>query len=151
MRTSTLISTLMTTGLLFGATLSLSPAQAQDATSLNLTVSGMNAQKGKLMIGVYKGEEAYKSGVAAMGSNPDVTADSISATFTDLEPGEYAIKLFHDVNGDGEMNTNPFGMPVEPFAFSNNAAGRFGPASWDAAKFTVESGDNVQAINMGGK
>ena len=66
-----------------------------------------------------------------------------------LTPGEYGIKLYHDVNGDGEMNTNPFGMPIEPFAFSNNAKGRFGPARWDAARFEVteEGASQTIAIN----
>ena len=62
--------------------------------------------------------------------------------------GEYAVKLYHDVNGDGEMNTNPFGMPVEPFAFSNDAKGRFGPAKWDAAKFTVGADAVTHTITM---
>ena len=65
-----------------------------------------------------------------------------------LAPGEYAVKLYHDVNGDGEMNTNPFGMPIEPFAFSNDAKGRFGPAKWDAAKFTVGSEAVTHTITM---
>ena len=47
------------------------------------------------------------------------------------------MRAFHDVNGDGRMNTNPFGMPTEPFAFSNNARGNMGPASWDRAEFAA--------------
>jgi uncharacterized protein (DUF2141 family) len=66
-------------------------------------------------------------------------------------PGQYAIRLFHDVNGNGELDTNPFGIPIEPFAFSNNARGRFGPAGWADAVFTVNAGENVQTINVGGQ
>ena len=55
-----------------------------------------------------------------------------------------------DLNGDGEMNTNPFGIPTEPYAFSNNARGQFGPASWADAVFTVGAGETAQQINVGG-
>ena len=38
-----------------------------------------------------------------------------------LPDGDYAVRAFHDLNGDGKMNTNPFGMPVEPDEYSQNA------------------------------
>ena len=57
------------------------------------------------------------------------------------------MKAFHDVNGDGEMNTNPFGMPIEPYAFSNNAVGNMGPARWEQARFTV-TGTAAQTISI---
>ena len=80
--------------------------------------------------------------VASLLRLPDV----ITTTFTGLVPGRYAIKAFHDVNGDGKMGSNPFGMPTEPFAFSNNAHGVMGPAKWDAAAFEVKAGDNSHTI-----
>ena len=71
----------------------------------------------------------------------------VVATFDNLPAGDYAVKAFHDLNGDGEMNTNPFGMPTEPYAFSNNAVGNMGPARWDRAHFTV-SGETAQTISI---
>ena len=49
--------------------------------------------------------------------------------------------------GDGQMNRNPFGMPTEPYAFSNNAVGNMGPADWDRARFAV-SGPTAQTITL---
>ncbi|MNR30585.1 hypothetical protein D3C85_1480510 [compost metagenome] len=65
----------------------------------------------------------------------------------DLPAGAYGMKAFHDVNGNGKMDTNPFGMPSEPFAFSNNAVGNMGPAKWDRARFEV-SGATAQTIRI---
>jgi len=79
-----------------------------------------------------------------------VTASTASVQFNGVVPGQYAIRLFHDVNGNGQLDTNPFGMPTEPFAFSNNARGRFGPATWADAAFTVTAGANVQEIAIPG-
>ncbi|KPF83039.1 hypothetical protein IP78_03175 [Brevundimonas sp. AAP58] len=77
----------------------------------------------------------------------DVVAGELSVVFEGLEAGEYGITAFHDVNGNGEMDTNPFGMPVEPYAFSNNAVGNMGPARWEQARFTVQ-GETTQTISI---
>ena len=79
-----------------------------------------------------------------------VAADgaTIEERLPGLKPGRYAIRVFHDLDGDGKMGLNPFGVPTEPFAFSNDAKGMMGPASWDAAAFEVKAGDNVQTIHI---
>ena len=57
-----------------------------------------------------------------------------------------AIKAFHDIDGNGQMGVNPFGQPVEPFAFSNDAPANMGPASWSAAAFDLADAGAVQTI-----
>jgi uncharacterized protein (DUF2141 family) len=59
----------------------------------------------------------------------------------------YADEAAHDVNANGKMDVNPFGMPTEPFAFSNNAVGNMGPAKWERARFDV-SGVTAQTIRI---
>ena len=56
------------------------------------------------------------------------------------------MKSFHDLNGNGRMDSNPFGMPTEPFAFSNNARGNMGPAPWSAAAFDVAAAGAAQTL-----
>lgn len=129
---------------------SATTAMAQDAaptSGLTLTITGISQPQGNMSIGVFDAE-GYDSGAATTGANVDVTADTITINFDTLAPGEYGIKLFHDVNGNGKMDTNPFGAPTEPYAFSNNAKGRFGPAKWDAARFTVDEDGTVHIISM---
>lgn len=122
-------------------------APAAFASDLTVTVQGIEKPQGTIMLGLFD-EATYEGNGAVNGANLTVDGDTVTATFEGLAPGEYAVKLYHDVNGDGEMNTNPFGMPVEPFAFSNDAKGRFGPAKWDAAKFTVGADPVAHTITM---
>lgn len=125
-------------------------AYAQDASgALVIELSGLQPQ-GAVMVQLFDSEEAYTSGRSVSAAVALVAADTARVAFADLPPGQYAFRLFHDVNGDGQMNTNPFGIPTEPFAFSNNARGRFGPASWADAAFMLEAGDNVERISLGG-
>jgi uncharacterized protein (DUF2141 family) len=37
----------------------------------------------------------------------------------------FAVALFHDENGDSQLNTGAFGIPLEGFGFSNNPKIRF--------------------------
>ncbi|MEL7033554.1 MAG: DUF2141 domain-containing protein [Pseudomonadota bacterium] len=117
------------------------------ASDLTVNVEGIAQAKGSIMMGLFD-EATYNGDGAVTGANLKVEGDSVTAVFEGLAPGEYAVRLYHDVNDDGEMNTNPFGMPTEPYAFSNDAKGRFGPAKWDAAKFTVEADGTTHTITM---
>ncbi len=122
-------------------------APAALAGPLTVTLENIGKQTGEIRLGVYDAA-GYDGGKAVAGAEVAVTAGTVSVTVEGLAPGEYGIKLYHDVNGDGEMNSNPFGMPTEPFAFSNNAKGRFGPASWDDARFEVTADGAVQIISL---
>jgi len=117
------------------------------ASDLTVQIEGISDAKGTIVLGLFDAA-TYDGDGAVNGANLKVEGNAVETVFEDLEPGEYAIKLYHDVNDDGEMNTNPFGMPTEPFAFSNNAKGRFGPAKWDAAKFVVEADGTTHTITM---
>ncbi|MCR9077516.1 MAG: DUF2141 domain-containing protein [Hyphomonadaceae bacterium] len=122
-------------------------APLASASDLTVTVEGIAKQQGSIMLGLFD-EASYEGDGAVDGANLTVEGDSVTVTFEGLEPGEYAVRLYHDVNDDGEMNTNPFGMPTEPYAFSNDAKGRFGPAKWDDAKFSVEAEGTAHTITM---
>ena len=122
-------------------------APLASASDLTVTVDGIAKQQGSIMLGLFD-EASYKGDGSVDGAQLVVEGSSVSVTFQGLAPGEYAIRLYHDVNGDGEMNTNPFGMPTEPYAFSNDAKGRFGPAKWDAASFPVGPGATAHTITL---
>ena len=117
------------------------------ASDLTVNVESIAKTQGTIVLGLFD-EATYNGDGAVDGANLKVEGNDVSVTFEGLEPGEYAVKLYHDVNDDGEMNTNPFGMPTEPFAFSNDAKGRFGPAKWNAAKFTVGADGTVPTIKL---
>lgn len=125
-----------------------SAAIAQEAAAtLTLTYTGIETQEGKVLGVLFDSEEGYNGKVAPV-RQIMITADKaeVAAQLEGLKPGRYAIKTFHDIDGDGKMGTNPFGMPIEPFAFSNNAVGNMGPAKWADAAFEIKAGANSHSI-----
>ncbi len=125
---------------------SVSAEQAGRA-QLTVDVGAVTPIQGSVHIGVFQGDEAYRADQPVAFEIVPADAATVSATF-ELEPGEFAIKLFHDVNGDDELNMNMLGIPNEPFGFSNNAPARFGPPGYGATKFTVPEGASQHTITF---
>lgn len=67
-----------------------------------------------------------------------------------LAPGRYVIAAFQDTDGDGKLSKNNFGIPREPFGFSNNARARFGLPGFDAAAFELTTSGATQHVVMRG-
>ena len=63
-----------------------------------------------------------------------------------LEKGSYGIKVLVDVNGNGEMDFNFFGLPKEQYGFSNNVIGLLGEPKFDKA--FIEINDNKKNCNF---
>lgn len=121
------------------------PAASTATVTLNFD---REARTGQIMVALYDSQAAYDgNGQPVRHAMVDASADPASAVFEGLPAGTYGAKMFHDVNGNGRMDTNPFGMPTEPYAFSNNAVGNMGPAGWDRASFAV-TGDTTQTIRI---
>jgi len=140
-------------GLFALATLSVpAPAMAQGAaaaSTLTINFDGIKTPTGAIMIAVFDSEAAHdKGGKPAHVAMVKVAAATATGVIPGLAPGRYAIKVYQDVNGNGQMDSNPFGMPLEPFAFSNNVVPQGGPASWAEASFDVPAGGGATSISF---
>ena len=118
------------------------------AAPLAVTVSGFRAVSGTLVVGLYADEADWNRGASFRNAIVEVNGDEVSFTFDDLAPGIYGLKLFQDLDGDNRLDTSGMGIPTEPYGFSNNARGMFGPARWSAASFTISEGENAQLITI---
>lgn len=118
------------------------------ADELNLVVDNIRPVEGNLMIQVLDSEPAFDAETAVPTVAIIQRVDSSSLTFSmDLPAGDYAIRIFHDVNHNGKLDENFIGMPKEPIGFSNNASYNFGPPGWSESKFEL-SGPTQQKIRM---
>jgi uncharacterized protein (DUF2141 family) len=127
------------------------PAQetaASAAAPVQVTFTGITAPTGALYIGLYADEASFGGGAPLQGFKLDVTGAQVTQSISGLQPGSYAVKVYHDIDGDGRMNTNAFGIPLEPYAASNNAPSRMGPPAWSDAKFEVTADGATQLITI---
>lgn len=121
---------------------------AAQADNLSITVTNIAETKGQLMLSVVAGEAGFKDQEPPVAAFilPAITG-SVTVSTDALGAGEYGIRMFHDENGNGEMDANMVGIPKEPYGFSNSAKGSFGPPKWEAVKFTI-NGDTKQTIDL---
>ncbi|NOX49703.1 MAG: DUF2141 domain-containing protein [Gammaproteobacteria bacterium] len=121
--------------------------QLASAETLNITLANITEANGLVMLEVFAAEEEFKGeqpAVASISQRAQTTAMNFSIN---LPKGEYGIRVMHDVNGNGELDANFVGMPTEPWAFSNNATGNFGPPKWSEVRFELDGATN-QHINL---
>jgi uncharacterized protein (DUF2141 family) len=107
------------------------------AYSLTVTVHGVRSGQGQIMAGLLKADAATGTARSVGGLAAPAVQGDTTLVFTGLEPGTYAVRMFHDENGDGQMATNLFGLPTEGFGFSNGARAGFGPPSFADMQVTV--------------
>jgi uncharacterized protein (DUF2141 family) len=116
---------------------------------LTIIINGFENDEGKAMIALSNSREDYETQDQAYQSNQIKINDNVARWIINNLPfGEYAIKVYHDEDDDDEMDTNFLGVPSEDFGFSNNARGRFGPASWEDAKFLFNSSKDTVYIKV---
>ena len=68
-----------------------------------------------------------------------------STKISNLQPGIYAVKFFHDSNSNGKLDMNWMGIPKEGFGFSNNAYGMFMPKNFKEWLFEL-NGDTTLTL-----
>jgi len=129
--------------IIFLGSILTSSAQEKDTVDLTVEISGIKSDKGSIFIGIYNKEadflkKRYKGDIVK------VTDKKAIAIFKNLEKGEYAVSFFHDINDNKKMDTNFFGIPKEPYGFSNNASGFMGPPKYKKAKFQLTENKTIK-------
>jgi uncharacterized protein (DUF2141 family) len=64
-----------------------------------------------------------------------------------LAPGDYAIAVIHDANGNARLDTM-LGIPREGFGFSRNPRIGFGPPRFASARFPLAPGAEMQQVRI---
>ncbi len=110
---------------------------AAETATLQVRFRGLEPDRGRLVCALFGDESSFENDGAPRRSAVLPVADADVEWTLELPPGRYAIKVYQDLDEDGELDRGSFGVPSEPYGFSNNARGTFGPPSWAAASFEL--------------
>lgn len=119
------------------------------AVDLTVRVVGAASEEGWIAVAVYGSPESFadrRDPVAA--ARLAIAGGAASWRSPSLPPGRYAVAAYHDADGDGELDRSAVGVPTEPYGFSNDARGRFGPPSFDDAVVELGGGATGLEINL---
>lgn len=117
---------------------------------LDISFSNIQHAKGSLYVGIYNSEADFLKPEKAVLKKivPVAAAGTLDLNLPELAPGVYALSCFHDLNGNGKLDTNLFGVPTEPYGFSNNARPKFRAPNWAEAKFEVKNGGSRISVKL---
>ena len=109
------------------------------AADLRLSVVDGPATEATLYVALFDSAEGYAAGKALAAQTVPLRAGTAQLAFPGLAPGRYALRVFADENGNGKLDTNPMGMPIERYGFSNDAKGNRAAPGFEAAAFSVDA------------
>lgn len=115
------------------------------AADLSITIDNIANDYGNIRLAIFSeadkdnfpnGEPTIKmTTYAVLGK---IHFDTIAAV------GTYAISAYHDENNDKVLNMSFFGIPTEPYGFSNDARATFSAPDFEEAQFKLtKSGDKI--------
>jgi uncharacterized protein (DUF2141 family) len=113
-------------------------------------VFDLRGRQGELRFALYHTKKGFpgketdafmKAVVSAGGELPEYV-------FEHVPFGAYAVSVRHDENRNGKLDTNVIGMPKEGVGTSNNPRTKFGPPSFDDARFDLGQSELELRIYM---
>jgi uncharacterized protein (DUF2141 family) len=95
---------------------------AEAKETLTVVINGIQNQKGQICIGVYAKEKGFPMSASGVlqSACAKIAGKTVKQQFFGLKPGNYAVAVVDDQNGDRKLNTDFFGIPKEGFGISKN-------------------------------
>lgn len=126
-------------------------AEAIGQASLKVTMVLNRPDAGGMMrMAVCPTKKAYDDEKGCTVASVQADGGVVTASLTGLAVGTCAVKVFHDIDGDGELDTSWIGWPQEPYGFSNDAPVNMGPPPFKLAAFQLKEGGNSIRIALRG-
>ncbi len=117
---------------------------AARAADREVVIEEVASAEGAIFVSLHDGEASW-SGTPSATQKVAPQPGRTRVVFGGLAPGDYAVRVFHDRNGNGALDTNMVGIPREPYGFSGKGAGRFGPPPWADARVELPA-QGAQAV-----
>jgi len=113
------------------------PAFSESSSTVLIEVSGFKNTRGTLNCRLFNKAADFPDGEGIVTLRVPITGPNTSCSFSNVEPGTYAIAVVHDENGNGKLDKNFVGVPSEGYGVSNNKTYALSAPKWDESSFTL--------------
>ena len=125
----------------------LLPFLAFSQHQLSVNVTGVKTSKGNISVAVYDTSKGFlKFDKVYMSNSTTAEKGTTQLLIADLPRGEYALAVFHDKNGNNELDTNFIGIPKEPIGFSKGKMKMFGPPLFEECVFKFDKNTEIVVV-----
>ena len=116
---------------------------------LTVNLLGLESDSGKVAVALYDSAGSFEDRSGAVATAwIEPHGGVVSWSVEDLAPGVYAVAVYHDLNGNGELDRSALGPPDEPYGFSNDVRGTFGPPRFEKAAIGIGPGPLTIEITL---
>ncbi len=112
-------------------------ASIADAAEVTIAVQGIRNDQGQIMVAVC--DEKHFLGNECHNARAKAQSGAVVVTIADIAPGNYAVQVYHDENGNSQLDKNFLGIPTEAIGFSRDARGHMGPPKFADAEVPVSN------------
>ena len=113
-----------------------------------IKIKNIQTLEGNLVIGIFDKKENFPiDGLQFKKTTLKVDANEMTYSVELPSQKEYALAIFHDRNADGFIDRNWFGIPLEPYGFSNNIRPTLSAPEFEKVKFRLDKSANLD-INL---
>jgi len=107
-----------------------------------ITMTGLRNAQGMVRMGLYDNPARWpQPGGAAMNCVAPIVGNQASCGFEPVRPGlDFAVAGSHDENNNGRFDQNVLGLPLEGYAFTNDARPMLAAPSFDECKVHFTGG-----------
>jgi uncharacterized protein (DUF2141 family) len=116
--------------------------------NLKIIIKGCRTSGGTALVALYNKSTGFMKKEPLRNASEIIKSTQLTMQFDSLGKGNYAIAIIHDENGNGILDKNDIGIPLEGYGFSNDARGTFGPPEYKDAKFWFAGLNKTIVINM---
>ena len=107
--------------------------------NITLKVTNIKEVKGNINFAIFKSADGFPNGDQYfLPKSIPVDKKEFTYIIKDVSTDIYAISVYQDYDEDGVLNNNMFGIPKEPYGFSNDARGKKGPPKFEDAVFQLK-------------
>ena len=133
------LSALLGAGWLPDASAQAPASRASEPATVEVAITNLRSTRGKVWLCLWK--EGATAGFPSCDKGKPLASRSAPASaprvaFTGLQPGAYAVTMFHDEKGTGAPEMNLLGMPTSGIGLSNNPV-ILGPPTFAKSRFVV--------------
>jgi uncharacterized protein (DUF2141 family) len=114
-----------------------SPAFSESSSTVLIEVAGFKNTRGTLNCRLFTKAADFPDGEGIVTLRVPITGPNTSCSFSNVEPGTYAIAVVHDENGNGKLDKNFVGVPSEGYGVSNNKTYALSAPKWDESTFKL--------------
>ena len=124
---------------------------ASGTATLRATITAVKVDGGEVYCAFFNAEAGFPGASPIIGGNRTVAPNSVSVVceLAQIPAGTYALIVFQDEDGNGQLDSNAFGAPTEGYGASNNKLPATSAPTFKDSSVAVADGATVDiTINL---